>query len=118
AMFQSKEFPNLRGHIRLKSIQKHNENFIFGFRKLLYNTSYFINEINPFYRLVVQPPGELYINGENYHNKDEHTFDILTNGRPEKYDFDVIINEENLDEDLVIILQIGGEKSPSKLSMY
>ncbi|MFC7348426.1 helix-turn-helix domain-containing protein [Chryseobacterium zhengzhouense] len=118
ALIQSTEFPIIRGHIRLKFIEDLHDRIKLTFRQLIYNTSPYNNEINPFYRLVVQNPGKLYINDEYYGGHHEFEFSILANGRPDLLDFCVIINKNNLQQNVDVILQFGGEKSPSKMSIY
>ena len=118
ALMKSKDFPNLRGHIRLKEIFIEEDNLILIFRKLIYNTSLYENEINPYYRLVVQPPGKLFIKDEYYGNHTDDEFSILSNGRPELFDFKVKLDKNRANENLELILQIGGQKSPSKMSLY
>lgn len=87
ALIKSKDFPVLRGHVRLKEISSNSGYLILTFRKLIYNTSPYQNEINPYYKLVVQKPGVLYINDECYGNYTDDEFSILSNGRPEMFDF-------------------------------
>src|SRR5690606_36584573 len=64
ALIQSKDFPIIRGHVKLKVINTDGSRIILTFRKLLYNTSHFNNEINPFYNLFVHP-GQIILNKQN-----------------------------------------------------
>ena len=118
ALIKSKDFPILRGHVRLKEIFNENNYLKLIFRKLIYNATPYQNEIKPYYKLVVQPPGELFINGQSYGNHTDDEFSILANGRPEMFDFEVRLDKNSVNDNLDIILQIGGQKSPSKLSIY
>lgn len=119
ALILSKDYPNVRGHIRLVDIREGEDyDYIFTFRNLVYNTSVFNNEINSYSRLVVQPPGNLFVKSQFQGNSYLNELNILANGRPEMFDFEVSIHKNKLNENIAIILQFGGEKSPAKMSLY
>lgn len=117
ALIQSKDFPVLRGHIRLKNIQIINADIFLTFRKILFNSSQFNNEKNAFMKIVTFP-GEIFIN--RLGQGDSHNIDlpILSHGRPSMSNFVIKLNVRDINTNLKIVFQFGGEKSPSKISNY
>ena len=117
ALIQSKDFPVLRGHIKLKEIQIIGADIFLTFRKLLFNTSQFNNEKNVFMKIVILP-GNIYVNREYKGDTYSVDFSILSHGRPTMSNFTVKLNPRDLSNNLKITFQFGGEKSPSKMSTY
>jgi hypothetical protein len=117
ALMESQDFPIIRGHIKLKEIETDGSNIILTFKKLLFNTSKFNNEKNPFYKILCAP-GDIYVNSINYNHEYDNTFSILSNGRPDFGFFKIVIPSHKINEELNIIFQFGGEKSPAKMSKY
>ncbi|GAA4449137.1 ATP-binding protein [Rurimicrobium arvi] len=117
ALIQGKDFPVLRGHIKLRRITTSANSVVLTFTKLLFNTSQFNNEINAFISIIAYP-GDIVVNRTNYNNRNDDTVPILTHGRPLLSHFDVIVSSKDLNKPLTIGLQFGGEKSPSKISSY
>ncbi len=121
AMMKSVDFPVVRGHIRLKNVDLQGNNVILTFRKLLFNTSEFNNDINFFYRIVAIP-GVINIGGDAYQG--DYTNDslkIMSHGRPSMSEFRLIIPSNALlarNSEVDIVINFGGEKSPSKVSTY
>ncbi|WP_271767910.1 AlbA family DNA-binding domain-containing protein [Aquimarina algiphila] len=122
AMMKSVDFPIIKGHLRLKNIENLDGHRIsLRFRKLIFNTSPFNNDLNVFIR-VVASPGVIIVNNEqfagNYHSPG---LNILSNGRPSMSEFNLIITSQQLiqrNNEVQIMLNFGGEKSPSKVSSY
>lgn len=117
ALIQSKDFPILRGHIKLKEIRPNGGYILLTFRKLLFNTSQFNNEKNAFMKILIHP-GEIYINGQNKGSSYGFDLAILSHGRPSMSDFIIRLKTADINTDLKITFQFGGEKSPSKISTY
>jgi len=118
ALIQGKDFPIIRGHIRLKKILIYNNDLVhLTFRKLLFNTSQFNNDKNIFMSIIANP-GKIYINKRLIGSRYDNDFPILSHGRPLITDFVVELNSLQLVEPLNIMFQFGGEKSPSKISIY
>jgi len=116
ALMESQDFPTIRGHLRLKTIQSDGNNLIITFAKLLYNTSKFNNEKNAYYKLFCAP-GSIYVNGANQGHELDVDLSILSNVRPDYSKFKIILPSSEINE-FGIILQFGGEKSPAKMSKY
>ncbi|KIC02500.1 hypothetical protein OA88_08705 [Flavobacterium sp. JRM] len=117
ALIQSKDFPVLRGHVRLKNIQIIRDDVFLTFRKLLFNSSQFNNEKNAFMKIVTLP-GEIYINRQAQGDSHSADLPILSHGRPSMSNFVIKLNVRDLPVNLKIVFQFGGEKSPSKISNY
>lgn len=118
ALIQGKDFPIIRGHIRLKKITISNTGLVYlTFRKLLFNTSQFNNDKNLFMSIIANP-GKIYINRNLVGDRYDKDFPILSHGRPLMTDFIIELNNAELQEPLNIMFQFGGEKSPSKISIY
>lgn len=117
ALIQGKDFPIIRGHIRLKNISISGGLVYLTFRKLLFNTSQFNNEKNLFMS-IISHPGSIYINRNPIGSRYDKDFPILSHGRPLMSDFVIELNDAQLQESLSIVFQFGGEKSPSKISIY
>lgn len=117
ALMKSKDFPIIKGHLRLKRIQTDASGYLFHFRKLLYNTSPFINDVN-IYMAIVALPGTIFVNGINEGAVYKFTFPILSNGTPLMSDFILRLTNEQISQEIKIVFQFGGEKSPSKISSY
>ena len=121
AMMKSVDFPIVKGHLRLKNIETDGHTISLRFRKVIFNTSPFNNDLNVFIR-VVASPGVIVVNNQQYAG-DYHSpgLKILSNGRPSMSEFDLIITSQQLiqrNNEIQIILNFGGEKSPSKVSSY
>lgn len=117
ALMKSTNYPVIRGHIRLKHITHDGHNAILRFRKLLYNASDFNNDKNVYFKIVAMP-GNIYI-GEILHgNIFDNSFPILSKGAPVSGDFKLVIPVASLNQEITIVLNFGGEKSPSKTSIY
>ncbi len=117
ALMKSTDFPILSGHIRLKSIETDGHNFLFHFKELLFNASIYNNDININMRLVVTP-GIIIIDNINKGRIFHQTFPIISNGTPLMSNFILAIPANQINQDISIIFQFGGEKSPSKISTY
>lgn len=117
ALIQSKDFPVLRGHLRLKEIQVNGSDIYLTFRKLLFNTSQFNNDKNVFMKIVTFP-GEIYVNQQCKGDSYSVDFSVLSHGRPTMSNFIIKLNATDLQRNLKIAFQFGGEKSPSKISNY
>lgn len=117
ALIQSTDFPIIRGHIRLKEISVGRGKIYLTFRKLLFNTSQFNNEKNLFMSIVAHP-GNIYINRQLIGSRYDKDFSILSHGRPLMSEFIIELNSDELKVPLNIMFQFGGEKSPSKTSIY
>lgn len=121
AMMKSIDFPIIRGHIRLKSINHSGNKVVLTFVNLLFNTSEFNNDINFFYRIVAMP-GVIHI-GDNTYPGDytNDLFKIMSYGRPIRSIFRLVIPSAILvarNQEVDVIINFGGEKSPSKVSTY
>ena len=117
AMMKSVNFPVIKGHLRLKEIRRDGNYFDFHFRKLLFNTSIFNNDINIYMRIITSP-GHIYFDNKLYGSIYNQEYPIISNGAPLMSNFILKISNEKLDQDINIIFQFGGEKSPSKISTY
>ncbi|WP_299896697.1 helix-turn-helix domain-containing protein [uncultured Aquimarina sp.] len=120
AMMKSTDFPLIRGHVRLKRIDTDGHNFILSLRKLVYNSSKYINELNLTFKLIAGP-GTIVINGNSYDGFYNNSEEIMSHGRPLVGDFRLIIPSGLLTEnnnEVQIALNFVGEKSPSKTSIY
>lgn len=119
ALIQGKDFPIIKGHIRLKNIVIAGQGSIIylTFRKLLFNTSQFNNEKNIFMSIIINP-GKIYINRKPFGSRYDKDFPILSHGRPLMSEFIIELDSSELQEPLSIMFQFGGEKSPSKTSIY
>lgn len=117
AMMKSVDFPTLRGHVRLRKIESDGNNLLLTFNRLLYNASPYINEINVRMRTVVYP-GMIYVNGKLENSSWIDTYPLLTNGAPFLTPFVIKVASSDIDKDVDILFQFGGEKSPSKASHF
>lgn len=117
ALMKSTDFPVIRGHLRLKTITTNGNNILLHFRKLLFNTSIYNNEKNIYMRVVAHP-GEIFVNGINETGIFNQNYPILSNGAPLMSNFILSIPSNQNNQELSIIFQFGGEKSPSKSSTY
>jgi hypothetical protein len=117
ALMKSTDFPVLRGHIRLKRIETDGFNYLLHFKKLLFNTTIYNNDININMRLLVVP-GIIIINNINQGALYNQTFPIISNGAPLMSNFILQIPAGQIHQDIRIVFQFGGEKSPSKTSQY
>jgi hypothetical protein len=117
AMMKSVDFPDLKGYVRLKRIEHNNAYFLLHFRSLLVNSSYLVNDTNVFETLY-SGNGNLYIDGINYGNQHRSDFPIISNGTPFMNNFIVMLTKEEIHEEIDIVFQFGGEKSPAKASNY
>jgi len=122
AMMKSVDFPIVKGHLRLKNIENLDGHRIsLRFRKVVFNTSEFNNDLNVFIR-VVASPGIIIVNNEQFGgNYNSPGMKILSNGRPSMSEFNLIVTSQQLipaNNEIRIILNFGGEKSPSKISSY
>lgn len=117
ALMKSTNFPVLRGHLRLKEIQHDGHNIFLRFTKLLYNTSEFNNDINV-YEKIIATPGHIFVDnilqGGIYNAKAP----IISNGAPLLSNFTLRIPSGQINQEINLIFQFGGEKSPSKMSTY
>jgi hypothetical protein len=117
ALMKSTDFPLLRGHIRLKKIESDGYNLILHFKRLLFNTSLYNNDKNVSTRMVIDP-GNIIINHKNYGNFYDETYSLLSNGAPLMTNFILKISSAEIANDIDIVFQFAGEKSPSKMSTY
>lgn len=117
AMMKSTNFPVIKGHLRLKEIQTDGNNIHFHFRKLLFNTSIFNNDINIYMRIIVTP-GHIFVDNVLQGGIYNQTYPILSNGAPLMSNFILKVPAQELHQDINLLLQFGGEKSPSKVSTY
>jgi hypothetical protein len=121
AMMKSIDFPVIRGHLRLRNINFTGNNVVLSFVKVLFNTSEFNNDINFFYRIVASP-GTIHI-GDNSYPGDfiNDSLKIMSHGRPIRSTFRLVIPSSTLvarNHEVSLIINFGGEKSPSKVSTY
>lgn len=117
ALMKSKNFPILRGHIRLKSIDHEGDNILLYFRKLLFNTSLFVNDVNVYMSLIATP-GNLIVDNVFHEGEYRVNFPIISYGSPFLTDFYLTIPSSCIYQEITLLFQFGGEKSPSKSSMY
>lgn len=117
AMMKGTTFPVLRGHLRLQAIRNHLNNIVLDFRKVLFNTSPYINDININFRIIASS-GMLIIDGKETGSEHHQTFPLLTHGAPTTSDFRLLLPKANINCEINIAFQFGGEKSPSKMSKY
>lgn len=117
ALMTSIDYPNLKGQIRLKNIDSDGHNINLTFRKLLFNTSTFNNELNVRYRIAISV-GTIYIGGVIKGVMYDETFPILSHGSPLMSDFVVSVPANQINNEITIVLHFTGEKSPSKTSVY
>jgi hypothetical protein len=117
ALMKSVDFPTLRGHIRLRKIETDGHNYVLTFNRLLYNASPYINEINARMRIVVLP-GHIYVHGKFEGGSLLDDYPLLSNGAPFLTPLTIKIPSSSIHNDLDILFQFGGEKSPSKISRY
>jgi len=120
AMMKSIDYPLIRGHIRLKRIELNGNYVELHLRKLIYNTSKYINDLNLSFKLI-SGPGTMIINGNSYDGFYDNSEEIISHGRPIFGDFRLVIPSAALIEHNNIIkvaLNFVGEKSPSKTSYY
>lgn len=117
ALMKSTNFPVIKGHLRLKEIRTDGHNVVFHFRKLLFNTSAFNNDINVYMRIIAVP-GQIYVNNFLQGGIYNQTHPIISNGAPLMSNFILKVPAEQLHNDINLVLQFGGEKSPSKMSTY
>lgn len=117
ALMKSTDFPVLRGHLRLKTIETDGFNYLLHFKKLLFNTSIYNNDVSINMRLGVSP-GQIFVNNNNEGFMFNQTYPILSNGAPLMSNFILRIPAAQIHQEIQIIFQFGGEKSPSKVSSY
>lgn len=117
ALIQGKDFPIIRGHLRLKKINIYGNDIFLNFKYVLFNTSQFNNEINTFKR-ILSYPGNIMINQTLVGSTYEEVFPILSHGRPIVSSFTLKLNQAEIQNQIAITFQFGGEKSPSKISTY
>lgn len=117
ALMQSQDFPIIRGHIRLKKISNDGNYIYLTFSKLLFNTSKFNNEKNLFMRIMIYP-GQIFVNHKLIGSTYDQDFPILSHGRPMMSKFILKLTPTEAQNEIKIIFQFGGEKSPSKTSSY
>lgn len=117
ALMKSTDFPELRGHVRLKRVENDGNNFILEFNRLLFNASPYINELNVRMRVVVHP-GDIYVHGQDHGALFVDDYPLLSNGAPFLTPIMVKIPFNRIHENFEIFFQFGGEKSPSKISRY
>lgn len=117
ALMKSVNYPILNGHLRLKNIASNGHNFSLRFRQVLVNSSQFINDINVSTQTVASP-GHIFLDNINQGGRFSQTYPILSNGAPLSRDFVLVIPVEQMNQDINIGFQFGGEKSPSKISNY
>ncbi|MDF0694776.1 helix-turn-helix domain-containing protein [Aquirufa ecclesiirivi] len=118
ALMKSVSFPNLRGHLKLKSITQNNLSISLNFKKLLYNSTPLLNDVNVMMRLICTP-GDIIIDNNKYNG--EYQFKIhpiISTGAPLMSNFSLRILKEKINQDITILFQFGGEKSPAKVSSY
>ena len=117
---KSVDFPIIRGHIRLKSIEIVDQHYRVNLRSIIYNTSKFTNDLNLKLK-IISGPGIMHINGDQFSGFYDSSVDILSHGRPISDDFSLIVSRTELvqhQNQIQIALNFVGEKSPSKVSNY
>jgi Schlafen, AlbA_2 len=87
SMMKSIEFPIIKGHLRLKNIELMQGGLNLSFRKIIFNTSKFNNEINAFFKIVT--PNTIVVGDDTYTGEISNTFDVFNHGRPIACDFNV-----------------------------
>lgn len=117
ALMKSVDFPVLRGHIRLKRIETNGNNFVLTFRKLLFNTSTYINDINITMQIIAHP-GHILVDNILQGGRYSQKYPIVSYGAPLMSDFTLLIPSGQINQSIDLIFQFGGEKSPSKISSY
>jgi hypothetical protein len=117
ALMKSTNFPVVRGHLRLKHIRSNGNSIILRFRKLIYNTSDFINDKNVYFKIITTN-GHIYVNNLLQGGTYENRHPLLSKGAPLMGDFDLVIPAASAHEDIRIALNFGGEKAPSRTSIY
>lgn len=117
ALMKSVDFPVLRGHIRLKRIDITGNNFVLTFRKLLFNTSAYINDVN-IHMQIIAHPGHIYVDNIIQGGRYSQKYPIISNGAPLMSNFTLVIPSHQINQSIDLIFQFGGEKSPSKISSY
>ncbi len=120
AMMKSTDFPLIRGHIRLKRIESDGNNYILHFRKVIYNSSKYINDLNLTFSLI-SGPGTMIINGNSYNGFYDNSQEIISHGRPITGDFRMLVPLGLLTQnnnEVQIGLSFLGQKSPSRMSTY
>ena len=117
ALMKSTDFPVLRGHIRLKKIRYQDDYFFLTFKKLLYNTSFYNNDLHIRMRIIAIP-GDILVNNVNHTSDFIQDFPIVSNGAPLMSNFVLRIPSDQIGKRIDILFQFGGEKSPSKVSSY
>lgn len=119
AMMKSIDYPIIKGHLRLKNVEFIAEGLNLSFRKIIFNTSKFNNEINAFFKIVT--PNTILFGEDSFHGEFSNDFDIFNHGRPIAGDFNVLVSSNYLvanNNNFDIALSFGGQKSPSKMSVY
>ncbi|WP_109301038.1 helix-turn-helix domain-containing protein [Aquimarina sp. AU474] len=120
AMMKSINFPLIRGHIRLKQIETDGHNYILYLRKLIYNSSKYINDLNLTYTIIAGP-GVIIINDGRYNGFYDNSEEIISHGRPISGDFRLVVPSRLLTQnnnEVMVTLNFVGEKSPSRMSIY
>ncbi|MBR9845937.1 MAG: ATP-binding protein [Algicola sp.] len=120
AMMKSSDFPLIRGHVRLKKIETDGNNYILYFRKVIYNSSKYINDLNLTYGLI-SGPGTMIINNNQYNGFYNNSIEIISHGKPISGDFRLVIPLNLLiqhNNEVQIGLHFVGQKSPSRMSTY
>jgi Schlafen, AlbA_2 len=120
AMMKSIDFPLIRGHLRLKRIESDGNNFILHFRKVIYNSSKFINDLNLTFTLIAGP-GTMIINGNPYSGFYNNSEEIISHGKPVYGEFTLVVPSSELiqhNNEIQIGLSFVGEKSPSRVTTY
>lgn len=119
AMMMSVDFPVLKGHLRLKNVELISGGLNLSFKKIIFNASKFNNEINAFFKIVT--PNTIVVGDDSFDGQFSNTFDIFNHGSPIASDFNVIVSTNYLvqnNNNFDIALSFGGQKSPSKISVY
>ncbi|MEL4457378.1 ATP-binding protein [Lutimonas vermicola] len=119
AMMKSIDYPIIKGHLRLKNVEFIAEGLNLSFRKIILNTSKFNNEVNAFFKIVT--PNTILFGEDSFDGEFSNDFDIFNHGRPIAGDFNVLVSSNYLvtnNNNFDIALSFGGQKSPSKISIY
>lgn len=117
ALIQGKDFPVIRGHLRLKNIAIYGNDIFLTFKYVIFNTSQFNNELSAFMRIITYP-GNIMINQTLMGSTYDEVFPILSHGRPIMSSFAIKLSAAQVQNEIAITFQFGGEKSPSKISTY
>jgi hypothetical protein len=120
AMMKGVNFPLIRGHIRLKRVETSGNNILLHLRKIVYNSSPYLNELNLSYKIIAGP-GTMLIDGNSFNGFYDDSVGIVSNGRPFMGDFILSIPSTELtrhNNEVQVALNFVGEKSPSKTSVY